>query len=462
MSETISNKETYIFESAPIPIAIVTLAIPTIISQIITMIYNLADTWYLGQLGDNNQVAAVTIAYPLFIGLTAIANLFGIGGGSLISGAFGREDYSLVKKLSSFCFWIAIGVTAIISALVFVGGKPFMTLLGADANTLPYVLVYLFWTFVIGGIPTVLNMLLAHLLRAIGASKQSAIGMSLGGILNIILDPLFIFSWGLGMDITGAALATCISNAVATCYFLLFFWKKRRETVLSLHPRNFLCGRKAAGQVFYVGIPSALQIFLSVLSNAVLNGLMSAYTSTALAALGIVKKMDMVPSSIIQGLSNGVLPLLSYNYGSNNRKRMNLTLKYSLIICVIFTMACLACLEIFAPELVRSFINQPTTITYGSTFMRLHCMALPFISITFLFTALFQAMGQGGKALILSLFRKGIIDVPLMILMNKLIPMAGLMMVQPILDFLCAAIAFAMYLSFLKKSTESISKQKII
>ncbi len=451
MPETINNKGTYTLESASVPIAIATLAIPTIISQIITMVYNLADTWFLGQLGDNNLVAAVTIAYPLFIGLTAIANLFGIGGGSLISSALGRKDYSLVKKLSSFCFWATIGVTAILSALFFVGSKPFMMLLGADTDTLPYVHDYLFWTFAIGGIPTVLNMLLAHLLRAVGSSKQAALGMSLGGMLNIILDPLFIFSWGLGMSIAGAALATCISNVVATCYFLFFFWKKHRKSVLSLHPGDFLCGKKAAEQVFYVGIPSALQVLLSVISNAVLNSLMSAYTSTAVAALGIVKKVDMVPTSIVQGLSNGVLPLLAYNYGSNNRKRMNLTLKYSLIICIIFTGACLACLEIFAPELVRFFINQPATIACGSSFMRLHCMAMPFISVTLLCTALFQATSQGGKALFLSLFRKGIIDVPLMILMNILIPMTGLMMVQPILDFLCASIAFIIYLSFLKK-----------
>lgn len=446
MPKALSNKETYIFESAPIGKAIATLALPTIISQIITMIYNLADTWYIGQLGDNNQVAAVTIAYPAFIGLTAIANLFGIGGGSLISGALGRGDYNLVKKLSSFCFWAAVGVTAIISTGAFAGGKSFMMLLGADANTLPYVHDYLFWTFVIGGIPTVLNMLLAHLVRAVGASKQAAIGMSLGGILNIVLDPLFIFSWGFGMNIAGAALATCISNVVATCYFLLFFWKKRRETVLSLHPRYFRCGIKTTGQVFYVGIPSALQVFLSVVSNAVLNNLMSVYTSTAVAALGIVKKVDMIPTNIVQGLSNGVLPLLAYSHGSGNRKRMNLTLKYSLIICIIFTGVCLACLEIFAPGLVRFFINQPETIFLGSSFMRLHCMAMPFISITLLFTAVFQAIGQGGKALLLSLFRKGIIDLPLMILMNILIPMTGLMVVQPTLDFLCAAIAVAMYL----------------
>lgn len=457
MTKTLSDKETYLFESAPLEKAIATLAIPTIISQIIAMIYNLADTWYVGQLGDNNQVAAVTIAYPVFVGLTAIANLFGIGGGSLISGALGREDYSLVKKLSSFCFWTATGVTAVISVAVFTSGKSFMILLGADADTLSYVHDYLFWVFVIGGIPTVMNMFLAHIIRAVGASKQAAIGMSLGGILNIILDPLFIFSWGLGMNITGAALATCISNAVAACYFLLFLWRKHRETVLSLHPRDFRCGRKAAGRVFFIGVPSALQVFLSVVSNAVLNNLMSAYMSTAVAALGIVKKVDMFPTSIVQGLSNGVLPLMAYNYSSGNRKRMNLTLKYSLIISIIFTGTCLAGLEMFAPGIIRFFINNTQTIAYGSSFMRLHCIALPCISITLLFTALFQATGQGGKALFLSLFRKGIIDLPLMILMNILIPMTGLMTVQPILDFLCAMIAFAMYLSFLKRSIETAS-----
>ncbi|MDR1731217.1 MAG: MATE family efflux transporter [Synergistaceae bacterium] len=445
MPTSLSERETFLFKSAPLGKAIATLAVPTIISQIIAMVYNLADTWYIGQLGDNSQVAAVTIAYPLFWGLTAIANLFGIGGGSLISAALGREDYRLVKKLSSFCLWTTVGTTSALSLGVFTGGAPFMMLLGADAETLPYVRDYLFWVLVIGGVPTVLNMFLAHLVRSVGASKQAALGMSLGGVLNILLDPPFIFSWGLGMHIAGAALATCISNIAATLYFLAFFWKIRQKTVLSLSPWNFWCGRKTVAQVFSVGLPSALQVFLAVFSTAVLNNLMSAYTSIAVAALGIVKKVDMVPASIVQGLSNGVLPLLAYNYGSGDQKRMKLALRYSLIVSIIFTGSCVACLEIFAPRFIQFFIDKPETISRGAFFMRLHCMAMPFLSLTLLFTALFQGTAQGGKALIVSLFRKGIVDVPLMVLMNRLVPMTGLMMVQPILDFLCAGLAFVLY-----------------
>ncbi|HWR24315.1 MAG TPA: MATE family efflux transporter [Feifaniaceae bacterium] len=450
MSTASENKETFIFESAPIHKAIATLAIPAIISQLVTMIYNLADTWYVGQLGDTRQMAAVTVAYPLFHGLTAIANMFGIGGGSLISGALGQKDYTQVKKISSFCFWSSIGLTAVAAMVVLFGGSPLLTLLGAGADTLPYVRDYILWTFIIGGIPTVLNMCLAHLVRATGASKQAGIGMAMGGILNIILDPLFIFSWGFGFGVKGAAIATCISNFIATCYFMVFIWRRRKENVISIHPKNYLCGKSTVGRVFFIGAPSALLVFLTVISNGVLNSLMSAYTSTAMAALGAVKKIDMVPTAVVQGLATGILPLLAYNYGSGNRKRMKATLKYSLVICVAFTSVCLVILEVFAPSLVRFFINVPETVGLGASFMRLHCIAMPFISLTLVLMAFFQATGQGGKALVLSLIRKGIIDVPLMFLMNALIPMVGLMTVQPMLDFLSAVIAVLMYLHFMK------------
>lgn len=451
MKDTLSEKETAIFETLPVPRAVAVLAIPTIISQIITMIYNLADTWYIGQTGNTNMVAAVTIAYPLFMSMTAIANLFGIGGGSLISRALGEKDYNKVKHASSFCFWIAIASTLLISVMVVCTRKPLLALLGADESTFSYSYDYIFWVVVIGGVPTVLNMLLAHLARAVGASKQASIGMSLGGILNIILDPIFMFQWGFGMYVTGAALATCLSNIMASCYLLYFILKKKNNSVLSLSPKYLTLKADVSVSILSIGIPSALQTFLAVVSNAVLNNLMSAYTAAAVAAVGIVKKADMFPAYIVQGLSNGVLPLMAYNYASGNRHRMNQAIRFSLIVSFTFTVFCLTCYELFAPLVVRIFIDDEVTIGYGASFMRLHCMAMPFLSVIFLLTALFQAAEQSRQAVILSLLRKGIIDIPLMIIMDRILPMLGIMIVQPFLDFSCAALAFIMYLAFTKR-----------
>ena len=452
MTETLGNREAAIFETMSVPKAVASLAIPTIISQLVTIIYNLADTWYIGQTGDTNQVAAVTIAYPVFMTMTAIANLFGIGGGSLISRSLGAKDYDKAKCTSAFSFWAAIIVTLLISICAACTRAPLLTLLGADESTLAFCSDYVLWVVIIGGIPTVLNMLLAHLVRAVGASKQASIGMSLGGILNVILDPIFIFQWGFGMNVAGAALATCISNTVATCYFLRFVLKKKNNSILSLSPKNPIQMAAVAGPVISIGLPSALQTFLAVVSNVVLNNLMSAYSAAAVAAVGIVKKADLFPAYVVQGLSNGVLPLLAYNYASGNRQRMNKAAHFSLTVSLVFTGVCLVCYEIFAPGIVRIFIADETTISYGASFMRLHCMAMPFLSIIFLLTVLFQAAGQSRQAMVLSLLRKGAIDIPLMIIMNFIWPMMGIMSVQPFLDFSCAVLAFYMYLMFFRNS----------
>lgn len=439
----VQQSEKRIFEQLPVPQAVATLAVPTIISQLISMVYSMADTWLIGQTGDGKQVAAVTLAYPVFLLLTAISNLFGVGGCSYVSRLLGQNERERARQVAAFSVWGAVLSTLVLSLAVGLFLDPLVRLLSADESSRIYVKQYIFWTVAIGGIPTMLNLLLAHLVRAIGEARKASIGISLGGIANLILDPILIF--GLKMNIRGAAIATCIANVLATLYFLYYFYRLRNGSVLTLNPAEVRLKRDLVVPVFTIGLPAAVSLFMSILSNSVLNRLMSVYSSQAIAAVGIVKKADMIPTHITSGLSSGILALLAYNSTSGNDARLKKVMRFSFAVTVSFTLACVAAYQLFAPQILRLFLNESQTIAYGTVFMRLHCLAMPLMAATSIFTVFFQAAGCGREAAALSVLRKGVTDIPLMIVLDLALPMYGLLLAQPIMDVVSLSVAVMLY-----------------
>jgi len=443
--------KTFIFEKAPVPRAVMELVIPTIISQLITMIYNMADTFFVGQLNDPNQVAAVTLAAPVMLVLTALANLFGIGGASLLSRSLGEKNYQKARQATTFGFYAALAVALCGSLAVLFFKESFLNLLGATGGPREFTGNYLFWVFIIGGAPTLLGMVLAHFVRADGAPRQASLGLSMGGVLNMVLDPLFIFPWGFGLGVTGAAIATLIANLATLVYFFNYFYRKRKTTTISLNPRNLILHKEISLAVLVIGLPAMLQTLLAAVSNAVLNILASPYGGSALAAFGVAKKVDTIPMSITIGLAQGVLPLLGYNFSAKNIERMQKAFRFTLSLAVGFSLFCVIVFEIFAPQIVRLFIAEAATVAYGSVFLRVMCICTPLMAVAFLMITLFQAAGEGKPALILSVFRKGLIDIPLMLLMNFLIPLYGLAGVQPITEGVAMGTALFFYYKFSRR-----------
>jgi len=438
-----------IFRSAPIPRAVANLAVPTVISQLVTMVYNLADTFFVGQMGDPRKVAAISLVLPAYTMLTAVANLFGVGGSSVISRFLGAGQPARAKQTSTFCIFAAVITALILSMLVLIFQRPLLLLLGANDETYEFASEYIVWILIVGSVPTILGMLFGHLVRSEGGAKQASIGMSFGGILNIILDPIFIMAFGLGVK--GAAIATLISNCASVSYFLLYLYRKRGKTIISFVPRKYDQNLRIAGKVASVGLPASLQTLLSLTSNTVLNNLASGYGSTALAAVGIVKKIDMLPMNVTLGISQGVLPFIGYNYAAKRFDRVREMNRFARVLAVSFSLLCIAVFEMFAERIVGIFIDDAETIRLGAAFLRILCLTTPMMAISYLITTMFQATGQGKRALAISLFRKTTVDVPLMFLMNELIPLYGLLMVQPIVDTLSIGLAFALYRDFSKK-----------
>ena len=443
----VSNKE--LFEEIPVNKAVMSLVIPTIISQLITVVYNMADTFFIGQVGIPDQVAAASLCMPMFILLTGIANLFGIGGSSLISRCLGVGDTDKAKKVAAFSILTASAITLAYGIGLYILRPAILPMIGANEGTYEYCRQYVFWTITIGGIPTVLNALLAHLVRSEGHAKQASIGMTLGGVMNIILDPVFIS--GMGLEVIGAAVATMLSNLIATLYFINLIRKKKGETIINASPSNYTLGGGIPKEVLLVGLPSCVMNLMGVVSNITMNRLMASYCNEAVAGIGIAKKVDMLAFAIATGMSQGVLPLIGYNYSAKNYKRMmdsvKATFRYSMAFAITATVFLLTC----AGPLVKAFIDDPLTVQYGQLFQRIICVTTPCVSVTLLIITMFQSVGRKLQPLLLSMLRKGGLDIPFMILMNHLIGVNGIAWATPIADCGAMTAAILRFIPFWKE-----------
>ena len=382
--------KTELFEKAPVTHAVLALIVPTVISQLITVIYNMADTFFIGQLNDPNQVAATSISLPLFLLTTGMANLFGIGGASLVSRSLGVGDTEKVRKTSSFCIWSAAAAAFIYGILILAFRGFILPAVGADSDTFEFGSRYLFWTLTVGAVPTVLNAVLSHLVRAEGYSAQASFGVALGGVLNIALDPLFIF--GFRLEIAGAAIATMLSNLIALVYFVALILVKRGKFHLTLDPRSYSASDGIVKEVMLVGLPSSIMNLMGIFSNVTLNKLLVSYCNEAVAGIGIAKKIDMLAFAIANGISQGVIPLIGYNYSAKNISRMRGAIKVTLLLSLAVTTVGAVLLFTCANPLVKAFIDDEMTVKYGSMFQRIICKTGPFTAITTVIISIFQSV----------------------------------------------------------------------
>ena len=456
-----TNRE--LFEKTPVPKALATLAVPTIISQLITMIYNLADTFFIGMTDDPYKVAASSVAFVLIFAMNCLSNLFGVGGGSLISRLLGEKREGDAASVASFSFYGSLLISAVYSILLYIFMDPFLRLLGATDNTIGYATDYALWVVVVGAVPSTLGLTMSHLLRSEGYAKHSSFGLALGGVLNIILDPIFMFViLEPGNEVAGAAIATMISNIAVFLYFLGVYFAIRKKTVLSLSPAIMIPKKHYIFSVFAVGFPSALGSFLACLSSIMVNKLSSLHGDIAVAAIGIAKKIDMLPMNVGMGLCQGMMPLVAYNFAAKNYERMKKFSDTARLWGIGFAAVCILVFEIFAAPICEIFIGEPETLAMSTKFLRILCLAVPLMIVNFQMSFTFQAMGMGKQSLLLSSLRQGLINIPLLFLMNHLFGLDGIVWTQLISDILTTVISFAVYkVSYGKLMRESAIMSEI-
>ena len=444
-----SNKQ-ILFEQMPIPGAVARLVVPTIMGSLVMILYNLADTYFVGYLNDPVQNAAVTLAAPMLLAFNAVNNLFGVGSSSMMSRALGLKKYDTVRHSAAFGIYCSI-----ICGLAFSLGYSLLSgqvldILGADETTREATRQYLFWTVSLGAAPAITNVVMGYLVRAEGSAINASIGTMSGCFLNIILDPIFIMPWGLGMGAAGAGCATFISNCVACLYFLVYVLIKRGRSYVSLSPAMAIQGRKVALDILAVGIPAMVQNLLNVTGMTILNNFTASYGSEAVAAMGIASKVQMVFMYVSMGISNGIMPLVGYNYADENVKRMKEAMAFTAkLILITLSIATLGC-YIFSDQLVGLFIENAHVIELGSAFLRGLILSMPFMAVDFLGVGMYQACGMGKMSLAFAVMRKIVLEIPALFVLNALFPMYGLAYAQPFAEFVLAFAAAAVMLKIFR------------
>lgn len=438
-SDKSANQE--LFEKIPVSQAVAKLAVPSMVAALVMVVYNMTDTYFVGMLNNPVQSAAVTLAYPVVLSFFAATNLFGVGGSSMMSRALGRKDYDTVVKSSVFAIYGALAFGIAISLICLLCNSPLLVLLGASEETLATTREYLFWTVICGAVPSILNVVLASLVRAEGASLHASCGVMLGCVLNIILDPFFILPWGLNMGAAGAGFATFISNCVACIYFLILILIKKNKTYVCLNVKKLRLKKEIVVGTCAVGIPAAIQNLLNVTGTTVLNNFTAGYGPNAVAAMGIAHRLFMLPLQVALGCGQGIMPLIGYNYASKNYKRMRSALFFTIKIVVPSMVVLAAVFMVASPAFIKLFMKDEGVVMFGSSFLRVFSVALPFMAFDFLSVGVFQALGLGKYALLFAGLRKIVLEIPAMFVLNHFFFAYGLSAAQPFAEIVLSIIA---------------------
>jgi putative MATE family efflux protein len=460
-----AKDNTEVFSQYKVPKAVATLAVPSMLGMLINIIYNLADTFFVGQTNNANQVAAVSVSMPLFMIFIAIGNLFGVGGCAFISRSLGEGKNDRIKTISSFCIYTGIIVSIVIGVLYIVFRQPLLYLVGASDNTIDYAKDYLFWIAL--GAPFIITAMLAgNLVRGEGSAKESMIGMVIGQIANIVLDPIFILKtgdslfgfkmpFGLDMGVAGAAIATVIGNILTIIYFLAYFLKGK--SILSITPARYSAKNGIAKGVISVGTPAAINNLLMSFSNIVINMLLVKYSDNAVAAMGIAMKANMLVTMMQLGLAQGLQPLVGYCYGAKNYKRMRSSIRFGMLCNIVIGGVITVFYIVFRRNVIGIFIDDAEVIDYGVKMLTALMAPGTLIGIQFIINFSFQGMGKGIQSFILAASRQGLIYLPVLFIMDHFVGLEGLIWAQPTADFACIALSIIMF----RHTVKQLNKQAL-
>lgn len=434
------NAENELMARMKVSKAVATMAIPSVISSLVTVVYNMADTFFVGQTGDPLQVAAVSLTNPIFILFMAFANMFGMGGSAVASMALGEQNQKRMKQVSAFITYASLAV-GILFALVLVGFmQPILSIFGANEETYALARGYVF--HISYGAPFIIwSAAASFVVRSEGASKEAMIGSMIGTIANIVLDPVLISGFHLGA--AGAAVATTLGNILASLYYLWYFVKKSND--FSIGIRNFTCRYGIFSGICSCGLPTAIFSTLMSVSTIVLNQILVAYGNAPVAAIGIVFKANMFITFLQMGLANGVQPLLGYNFGSGDKKRFQDIAAYTKKCCIVIGILATLLFFVFRRQIIGLFIQDEEVIMYGVRMLIAYMLSGPVIGILFMNMNCMQSVGKAFWATILSVLRQGVLLIPLLFLLNALGGLTGVIYGQALTDYIAVILSVLMW-----------------
>lgn len=448
-----NDKTVEIFENAPIPKAVFINIVPSVVSMLMVLVYNLADTYFISQTKNPYMVAAVSLATPAFLFFMAVGMLFGIGGTSLISRMLGQGRKKEARNACSFCFWTGTAIGVLGMAVILIAINPVCSLVAGDATpeTVAYVKQYLMIVAV--GVPfLVIGNIFSSIIRAEGKANKAMMGMILGNVANIVLDPVMILLFG--WNVAGAAVATVIGNVLSALFYIAHFLFGK--SMLSINPMEFRAGGKIASGVMAIGIPASLNSILMSTSNVLVNRLMSVHGDMAVAGLGVAMKVNMVAVMLLIGVGTGIQPLLGYNFGAGNRKRFLGVLRFSLLFAAALSIVMSVICYLGAGPMVNAFLEEESAYGFGMQFARTLIISGPILGILFVLINTIQAMGAAIPSLILSISRQGLLYIPVLFLFNGIFRSARtLVIAQPVTDYLAVLLSVILsIIAFRKYFTE--------
>ncbi len=455
--DTEKQKKIELFEKYKVPKAIITLCTPTVLSMLATVVYNMVDTFFIGMTKDPYQVAAIGLSAPVFLLLMALGNIFGLGGGSYISRMLGKRDYEEVLRASSFSFYTCIGFSVLVGSTLIIFLPQILHLLGTSGYTYQPARGYLFY-IALGAPAICLSITLSSIIRSEGAAKHSMIGVIIGTIANIILDPIMILNMGHGVK--GAAIATVIANILTLSYYIFYLIKKTSFLTIAL--KYYSAKKKILRNVFLIGTPISFNNILMSISFILLNNIAAPYGDNVIAGISVALRVSSIIIMFFIGVSQGLQPFVAYNYSAKNTKRMNSAIKFTLTVGMIIALCMSVVGIIFSSQLIAIFIDNEGVIKYGVLFLRAACTSSVFIPILFVISGTFQAMGKAKPAFLMMISRQGFIFLPTLLILNSHFGENGIFWAQPTADFLAAILAISLYIIVYRKvhNKEKLHKEK--
>lgn len=435
---------TSVFEEKNLSKAIMRVGLPAMLGQLTTLIYNIADTFFVSLTKEPAMIAAVTLCAPILLIIMSIACIFGMGGSSVIARLLGEGKKKEAGATMNFCVYaMAVsGAVTLILGLILL--QPLAKLSGADADNMIYTCDYLRWIF--AGAPFImLSNGFVHLFRSVGLIKEGTIGLMLGNGINMVLDYVFIavLQWGTA----GAALATSLGFVCATVYYLACMVRegKKGNQLVQLSLKGFVWNAPMIRNVVSIGIPGALITVLMSVSNIVLNNYIGIYGSDAVASYGIAYKLDMIPILLSVGLSQGVAPLVGYCYGGNAKKRMSDIVKYTVLYGVCMGVVFMAVFMLCGKPLAAIFLQDAALIEQTGYFLKILCLSAPMLGVINMMTSYFQALGKAVRSLTITVLRNAALFIPGVIILNHIWKLNGVIAAQPVVETILTVICLFMY-----------------
>ena len=415
------------------------MALPVVLSMLVSLVYNMVDTWFIAQTQNTALVAGVSLCAPMFTLMVAMGDIFGLGGSSLISRLLGQGEEKRVRHVSAFCSYGAIVWGVLVGALMLIFRQPILHLLGASSDTMDSAMAY--YSYLALGAPAIIFTLVpSNILRTEGMAVASMVGSITGTVVNIILDPIFIF--GLNMGAGGAALATVLSNVVSAVLLIVLLVTKSQR--LSVRPGDCSVQGKELREILVIGVPASITNLMQSFAMTLTNRFLLPYGTENVAALGIALKVNMIVMLIMVGFAFGAQPLLGYNYGANNRERLRGLLKFDVLVQLVFSVVMTVVFLIFAPQIIRVFMSDSGVIQAGSRILRCMVITMPLMGIILVCTTLFQAAGKAMPAFLLSISRQGVALLICMVVLSAVFGFYGVILAQAAADVVSAILALVL------------------